>query len=260
MQGVTSSNLVVSTKKFRKHLLSEFFYPSRRLGISSRRSRVYHQGRRAALVSHHALACMFLWLDDIPQQVADDIHSFGVIEMRKRLDTPPLLWYNKFKKGGEDMKKLLLIFVTVFLAFNLSACATIRKTFKLTQERESVQSIEIYVSEQAYSEGNINMFREQNEPAVILDQQDHADFLDAVGKLKFEETILLIPIPMDGGYDYEGYVVAIVYENGGYDIIAETGRYSYAVGKYGQERHKYDYSDYCGKEPWADFFEKYLGK
>ena len=25
----------------------------------------YHQGRLAALVSHHALACIFLWLDDI---------------------------------------------------------------------------------------------------------------------------------------------------------------------------------------------------
>ena len=40
-------------------------YPSRRLGISSRRSRGYHQGRRAALVSHHALACIFLRLDEM---------------------------------------------------------------------------------------------------------------------------------------------------------------------------------------------------
>ena len=38
---------------------------SLRLGISSRRSRVYHQGRQAALVSHHALACILLRLDDI---------------------------------------------------------------------------------------------------------------------------------------------------------------------------------------------------
>ena len=31
-----------------------FFYPSQRLGISPRRSRAYHQGRLAALASHHA--------------------------------------------------------------------------------------------------------------------------------------------------------------------------------------------------------------
>ena len=33
----------------------------------------YHQPFGA--VSHHALACIFLRLDDIPQQVADDIQS-----------------------------------------------------------------------------------------------------------------------------------------------------------------------------------------
>ena len=52
-----------------------FVYPSRKLGISSRRSRGYHQGRQAALVSHHAPACICLRLDDIPQQVADDIQG-----------------------------------------------------------------------------------------------------------------------------------------------------------------------------------------
>ena len=48
------------TKKELLSTKSSFFvYPSRRLGISSRRSRGYHQGRRAALVSHHAPACIF---------------------------------------------------------------------------------------------------------------------------------------------------------------------------------------------------------
>ena len=56
-----------------------FFYPSRRPGIDARRLAipslrslyrrakrgVYHQGRRDALVSHHAPACIFLRLDAI---------------------------------------------------------------------------------------------------------------------------------------------------------------------------------------------------
>ena len=41
------------------------FYPSRRLGISSRHSRVYHQRRHAAFAYHHASACIPLRLDDI---------------------------------------------------------------------------------------------------------------------------------------------------------------------------------------------------
>ena len=53
---------------------------------------VYHQGRRAALVSHHAPACIppaawwytTLRVDDIPQQVADDIQCFALM-----IYTPP---------------------------------------------------------------------------------------------------------------------------------------------------------------------------
>ena len=43
---------------------------------------VYHQGRRAALASHHAPACIYLRLDDIPQQVADDIQGYSLIYLR----------------------------------------------------------------------------------------------------------------------------------------------------------------------------------
>ena len=62
--------------------VTSFFYPSRSRGSPKRACRalgvpvglayhrrtkcgVYHQGRRAALVSHHAPACIFLRLDDI---------------------------------------------------------------------------------------------------------------------------------------------------------------------------------------------------
>ena len=82
LQNTKNIFFVAFAQKIPRTLFSVFFYPSRRLGISSRRSRGYHQGREAALVSHHALACIFLRLDDIPQQVADDIHAFGVIGTR----------------------------------------------------------------------------------------------------------------------------------------------------------------------------------
>ncbi len=79
--------VLLPAPKKNEAIASFFFYPSRRLGISSRRSREYHQGRRAALVSHHAIACIFLRLDEIQHFVLmicnsygiDDIHAFGVI-------------------------------------------------------------------------------------------------------------------------------------------------------------------------------------
>jgi len=76
------------TKKELLATKSSFFvYPSRRLGISSRRSRLYHQGRRAALVSHHASACISLRLDDIQCFALMICNSFGIDDIQGlRLD------------------------------------------------------------------------------------------------------------------------------------------------------------------------------
>ena len=80
------SNPSSAAKKFDKFRLVEFFYPSRRLGISSpHKVRCISSALRA--VSHHALACIFLQLDDIQCFALmicnsfgiDDIHAFGVI-------------------------------------------------------------------------------------------------------------------------------------------------------------------------------------
>ena len=58
-----------------------------------------------------------LRIDDIPQQVADDIHAFGVMGTRKRIDTPPILCYtktNNTKGGGLGIN--IYIFFSYYLA------------------------------------------------------------------------------------------------------------------------------------------------
>ena len=89
-----SSNLSFSANKKRNFCLPKVpFLFIQAAGLAyHRRTKcgVYHQGRLAALVSHHAPACILpapwwypaLRADDIPQRVADDIHAFGVIGMR----------------------------------------------------------------------------------------------------------------------------------------------------------------------------------
>ena len=80
-----------SPAKKSENLVLGFFYPSRRLGISSPREAWCISSRaRCALVSHHAPACIFLRLDDIQcfalmicnSYGIDDIHAFGVIRIR----------------------------------------------------------------------------------------------------------------------------------------------------------------------------------
>ena len=81
-----------------------------------------------------------------------------------------------------------------------------------------------------------------------------------LGFLEFEKEEVLFPIPMDGGYDYCGYVISIVYEDGGYDIISEEGLFFYSVDDGGKEKYKYDYADYCGETPWSTLIEAYIEK
>ena len=158
------------------------------------------------------------------------------------------------------MKKTILLLTILLLISCLSSCTTVKKDVNLSQDRADVKTIEIYHSESAYYEGDIHTFLDENEPIVILEPAQHSRFLDALCTLSFEEEAVFFPIPMDGGYDYEGYIVVVIYSDGGYDIVAERGLYSYAIGNDGQGRHKYDHSDYCGETPWEEFIEEYIEK
>ncbi len=169
-----------------------------------------------------------------------------------------MLYY--IRKGGGDMKKILLIFISFTLFISLSSCITVKTEIELSQNSENITSIAIYHSENAYYEGDIHTFLEENEPIALIEDEDYSDFLNSLCSLKFEKEKAFFLIPMDGGYDYSGYIVAIVYSEGGYDIVAEGGLYSYAIGKDGQERHKYSHSDYCGEISWTEFIEKYISK
>ena len=156
------------------------------------------------------------------------------------------------------MKKVMTLLISLLLLVCLSSCANVKKEVELSQDRTNVKSIEIYHSKRAYYEGDIHGFLEENEPIGALKPENNSDFLDALCALEYKEEIVFFPTPMDGGYDYQGYIIAIIYLDGGYDIFAEDGSYSYAIGSDGQGRHKYDHSDYCGDVAWNDFVEQYI--
>lgn len=159
------------------------------------------------------------------------------------------------------MRNATISFISLLLLLCLSSCTTVEKEkVRLSQDRTNVESIEIYNPDRAYYEGDIHTFLGENKPIAVLQSENFAVFLDTLCTLEFEEEKVVFPIPMDGGYDYYGYIVAIVYTDGGYDIFAENGLYSYAVSSDGQGRHKYNHSDCCGDVSWNDFVEKYVEK
>ena len=157
------------------------------------------------------------------------------------------------------MKRIALIFITLILIFSFTSCINVTSTFKLSQDRSFVKLVEFYyVDEMLYTESNVHCFLEENTPVKILKDSKCDKLLDALCKTKFEKEVILFPIPMDGGVDVGGYVVSVVYSDGGYDLVSATGSYSYSIGKDGKERHKYDYSDYCGEAQWDDIVKPFL--
>ena len=77
--GFKSPRLHQKILQKRIHFLQYFFIQASGLAYHRRtKCGVYHQGRLAALVSHHAPACIFLRLDDIQHFVLMICNSFGI--------------------------------------------------------------------------------------------------------------------------------------------------------------------------------------
>ena len=84
------------------------------------------------------------------------------------------------------MKKTFSVLILLTLVFSLSACTvTTQKTPELSQKTDQVQAIEIYKPDHAYSEGDVNLFRQENTPVFVLESEANSAFLDELVALKF---------------------------------------------------------------------------
>ena len=162
-----------------------------------------------------------------------------------------------FSKGGIMKKQIIVGFIALILLCACS-CSIVESKVELSQSAENVQSIQVFYSERVYDVGNIADFLEENEPFAIFESEKYNDLLNELRELEYQKWVLHLLVPQDGGYDYGGYIIAVLYSDGGYDIIAEEGLFSYYLNKKGEGRCRYDYSDYCGELPWNDFIKKYI--
>ena len=163
-----------------------------------------------------------------------------------------------FGKEENIMKKQIIVGFVVLVLLCACSCTLVDSKVELSQSAENVQSIQIFYSERVYDIGNIADFLDENEPFAILESEKYNDILNELRELDYQKWVLHLLVPQDGGYDYGGYIIAVLYSDGGYDIIAEEGLYSYYLNKKGEGRCRYDYSDYCRELPWNDFIKKYI--
>lgn len=156
-------------------------------------------------------------------------------------------------------KILVMIALLLLLLLSLSSCGTIDKKIKLSSHVSEIQTIEIYHIESNYSEGDVSALREENTSYCSVAPTDYDAFLNELTSLPFSEEIPFFPMTaVDGGYDYSGYIISIVYADNSYDLIAEKGQFFYSIGDNGDGKYSYDTSNYHGEVAWTDFVEKYV--
>ena len=129
------------------------------------------------------------------------------------------------------MKKQIIVGFIALILLCACSCSIVESKVELSQSAENVQSIQIFYSERVYDVGNIADFLEENEPFAILKSEKYNDLLNELRELDYQNWVLHLLVPQDGGYDYGGYIIAVLYSDGGYDIIAEEGLFSYYLNK-----------------------------
>ena len=137
------------------------------------------------------------------------------------------------------------------LLISLSGCIVYDTTYPLLHSADKIETIEIYLLEAAKGE-----IPEEAIPVAYVDSADYSDFCSDLEDLPFRNGIMLLPVAFDPGWYLDGYVVKIIYDTGGFDIIAGSG-YQYqqeADGSRFRGRH-YSVED---DSMWNSFIEKYI--
>ncbi|MBQ9044457.1 MAG: hypothetical protein IJ112_00725 [Oscillospiraceae bacterium] len=150
------------------------------------------------------------------------------------------------------MKRITALLLTALLLL-CTGCVRLPTTPELSGKAAEVQTIEIYRTELRYDEHDLHEFTEENEPLCSVDAAAVPKLCETLEGLRYTRETLLIPAAADGGCDLQGYVFCVRYPDGAYDLIGETGLFSYQNPGY-----HYDHADYCGDTPWDELFAPYL--
>lgn len=157
------------------------------------------------------------------------------------------------------MKRIIILLLTLVLLFSFNSCITVDKTASLHRDREEIQSVSIYYLEEIYDESNVNKLRNENTPVYTLKEEQKEEFINRLCEFKYEKTVILVPIPFDGGCNLNGYVISVAYNDGkSYELFSEYGCFSYLVKENGKEGYYYNHADYSGEADWAEFIESYI--
>ena len=153
-------------------------------------------------------------------------------------------------------KTALCLAVILLLALSLSSCMNLPVKYKPSNGAEGIASVKVYYVE---SSNGYDAWHDAPDleglatASVEIPAERHAKLLIDLENLKFQDFILLAPIPMDPNFYISGYVLAITYEDGGYEYITPNG-----IQVFGENAEDFGLSHLsCDTEEWQSFIDKY---
>ena len=148
------------------------------------------------------------------------------------------------------MKRTVPLTVTLILVMiSLVGCCIIPiyKHFEIDQQ--TVESIELYdLCDDPYDPL-------EKEPAYEIPQEQKAEFLQDLAKIKFTDVILIVLAAVDPSFYYDTWTVRINYTDGSFELISADG-YGQVFDANGEQTDGHHFG--CEQEEWDAFLVKYL--
>ncbi len=119
-------------------------------------------------------------------------------------------------------KLFLSVLVTFVLIISLSGCIMIPMSKHYDIPAEEVVTVQFYDLRNQESAGHPG-FDTKYEPVYTIPVEDKEDFLNDFSKLKFTDTLIIVPAAVDPSFSYGPWVVRINFSNGQYTFYSCAG-------------------------------------
>lgn len=146
----------------------------------------------------------------------------------------------------------MLILLLVAMPVLFTGCITLRFHYD-DINADQISSIAIYDLRESSDFGS--GFYENTEPVYTLEEAQKEPFLEALAKIEFKDTLVLLPVPFDPSFDYGKWVVRINYTDGSYQLIS-CGGYGETFDANGETTDGNHYG--CDDVVWEEFICDYV--
>ena len=149
------------------------------------------------------------------------------------------------------MRKMIACALALIIVASLAGCVQVPRRWEFLHDADSIVAIEIYNLTE-YIDFDLP---EDAEPIAYVKQEDYASFCEDIASIEFSDEIILFPAAIDPSWTLHGYVAKIIYDNGDYELINNSGYQSQEVINGRGRSFHYSFPD---DVTWVNLIQKHI--